>query len=229
VKRDNLVSYLLHARKFDYADNNWKFFRVLVDIALDRLGIEHDRSLTKAYLAELDGFYIGDGWYRDGNVRRVDHYIAFAMHFYGLIYARLVEDDHAKRYRERAVAFAQDFRHWFADDGATLPFGRSLTYRFACAGFWAGTGLCRPRGAALGRDQGALPAPPQMVGRQADSGSGRRSLHRLRLSEPPDVGKLQFGRFALLGLQGFPAAWPSARTIPSGRARKSRRGRRPSR
>ncbi|MDW9371053.1 DUF2264 domain-containing protein [Sinorhizobium meliloti] len=136
-ERDNLVSYLLHARKFDYADNNWKFFRVFVDIALDRLGIEHDRSLTKAYLTELDGFYIGGGWYRDGNVRRVDHYIAFAMHFYGLIYARLVEDDHAKRYRERAVAFAQDFRHWFAEDGATLPFGRSLTYRFACAGFWA--------------------------------------------------------------------------------------------
>jgi hypothetical protein len=136
-ERDNLVSYLLHARKFDYADNNWKFFRVFVDIALDRLGIEHDRSLTKAYLAELDGFYIGDGWYRDGNVRRVDHYIAFAMHFYGLIYARLVKDDHAERYRERAVAFARDFRHWFAEDGATLPFGRSLTYRFACAGFWA--------------------------------------------------------------------------------------------
>ncbi len=136
-ERDNLVAYLLHARKFDYADNNWKFFRVFVDIALDRLGIEHDRSLTKAYLAELDGFYIGDGWYRDGNVRRVDHYIAFAMHFYGLIYARLVEDDHAERYRERAVAFARDFRHWFAEDGATLPFGRSLTYRFACAGFWA--------------------------------------------------------------------------------------------
>lgn len=135
--RDNLVSYLLHARKFDYADNNWKFFRVFVDIALDRLGIEHDRSLTRAYLAELDGFYIGDGWYRDGNVRRVDHYIGFAMHFYGLIYARLVEDDHAKRYRERAVSFARDFRHWFAEDGATLPFGRSLTYRFACAGFWA--------------------------------------------------------------------------------------------
>ncbi len=135
--RENLVAYLLHARTFDYADNNWKFFRIFVDIALDRLGIDHDRSLTRSYLAELDGFYIADGWYRDGNVRRVDHYIAFAMHFYGLIYARLVDDDHAKRYRERAISFAQDFRHWFAEDGATLPFGRSLTYRFACAGFWS--------------------------------------------------------------------------------------------
>ncbi|MQW89043.1 DUF2264 domain-containing protein [Sinorhizobium saheli] len=135
--RDGLVAYLIHARQFDYADNNWKFFRILVDIALDRLGVEYDRSLTHAYLAELEGFYIADGWYRDGNVRRIDHYIPFAMHFYGLIYARLVDDDYAERYRERALLFAQDFRRWFAEDGAALPFGRSLTYRFACAGFWS--------------------------------------------------------------------------------------------
>lgn len=135
--RDNIVAYLKHARRFDYADNNWKFFRIFVDIALDRLGVDFDRSLTEAYLKELDSFYIADGWYRDGNVRRIDHYIPFAMHFYGLIYSKLVDDDHARRYRERAALFAADFRHWFAEDGATIPFGRSLTYRFACAGFWS--------------------------------------------------------------------------------------------
>ncbi|KAA0700146.1 DUF2264 domain-containing protein [Neorhizobium sp. P12A] len=135
--RDNVINYLKQARQFDYADNNWKFFRIFVDIALDRLGADFDRSLTKTYLRELDGFYIGDGWYRDGSVRRIDHYIPFAMHFYGLIYSKLVDDDHAKRYRERAVLFAKDFRNWFAEDGAVIPFGRSLTYRFACAGFWS--------------------------------------------------------------------------------------------
>lgn len=135
--RSNVIAYLKHARQFDYADNNWKFFRIFVDIALDRLGADFDRSLTRQYLEELEGFYIGDGWYRDGNVRRIDHYIPFAMHFYGLIYSKLVDDDYAKRYRERAVLFARDFRHWFAADGATIPFGRSLTYRFACAGFWS--------------------------------------------------------------------------------------------
>ena len=135
--RGNLIAYLKHARTFDYADNNWRFFRVLVDIALDRLGATFDRSLTEDYLRELDGFYIADGWYRDGNIRRIDHYVPFAMHFYGLIYSKLVNDDRAERYRERAVLFAEDFRHWFAPDGATIPFGRSLTYRFACAGFWS--------------------------------------------------------------------------------------------
>ncbi|MER9947155.1 DUF2264 domain-containing protein [Mesorhizobium sp. M0047] len=135
--RANVIAYLKHARRFDYADNNWKFFRVLVDLGLDRLGVDYDRQLTDTYLNQLDGFYIGDGWYRDGNVRRIDHYIPFAMHFYGLIYARLAEDERADRFRERAALFAKDFRHWFGADGATVPFGRSLTYRFACAGFWS--------------------------------------------------------------------------------------------
>ncbi|KWT79564.1 hypothetical protein BS628_11620 [Agrobacterium radiobacter] len=140
VQKDNVRRYLLTARERNYADNNWKFFRVMVDMALDHLGIEFDRSLTEAFQKELDEFYIADGWYRDGNYRRIDHYIAFAMHFYSLIYAKLSKPDdaYAERYRERARLFAGDFASWFDEDGGTLAFGRSMTYRFACGGFWAG-------------------------------------------------------------------------------------------
>ncbi|WIJ23876.1 DUF2264 domain-containing protein [Devosia sp. RR2S18] len=136
--KDNLAAYLKHARQFDYADNNWKFFRILVDLGLEECGVDFDRSLTEKYLEELDGFYLGDGWYRDGNVRRIDHYIPFAMHFYGLIYSKLARNDdkRAAAYKERAALFAKDIQHWFDDEGGTLAFGRSLTYRFACAGIW---------------------------------------------------------------------------------------------
>ncbi|MGV0908173.1 DUF2264 domain-containing protein [Martelella sp. FOR1707] len=136
--KDNIANYLKSLRRYAYANNNWKFFRILVDMGLTRVGVDFDRTLTEQYLEELDGFYLGEGWYRDGNVRRIDHYIPFAMHFYGLIYAKLAEpgDARAEAYRERAALFAKDIRHWFDDDGGTLAFGRSLTYRFACGGFW---------------------------------------------------------------------------------------------
>ncbi|WP_418138173.1 DUF2264 domain-containing protein [Agrobacterium sp. El2ro-1b] len=139
AQKENVSRYLLTARERNYADNNWKFFRVMVDMALDHLGIAFDRSLTETFQRELDDFYIADGWYRDGNYRRIDHYIAFAMHFYGLIYARLSKPDdaYAARYRERARLFAGDFASWFEEDGGALAFGRSMTYRFACGGFWA--------------------------------------------------------------------------------------------
>ncbi|QRM31646.1 DUF2264 domain-containing protein [Microvirga sp. VF16] len=137
--RRNVATYLLEARPHQFADNNWKFFRVMIDLGLERVGIDFDRTLTEQYLQELEAFYLGDGWYRDGNVPRVDHYIPFAMHFYGLIYAALATTDEERkhRFREWARLFAPNIRHWFADDGGTLVFGRSMTYRFACAGFWA--------------------------------------------------------------------------------------------
>lgn len=137
-EKHNIAAYLTHIRRYDYANNNWKFFRILVDLGLEKVGVEFDRSYTQAYLEELDAFYLGDGWYRDGNVRRIDHYIPFAMHFYGLIYAKLARGDEARvaAYKERAAQFAKDIRHWFDEDGGTLAFGRSLTYRFACGGFW---------------------------------------------------------------------------------------------
>ncbi|ODT81857.1 MAG: hypothetical protein ABS76_10415 [Pelagibacterium sp. SCN 64-44] len=154
--KDNLAAYLVHARRFDYADNNWKFFRILVDLGLDQCGVEFDRSLTEKYLDELDGFYLGDGWYRDGNVRRIDHYIPFAMHFYGLIYARLArpDDPRVAIYKERASQFATDIEHWFDEDGGALAFGRSLTYRFACGGFWGALAFADLEALPWGRIKG---------------------------------------------------------------------------
>ncbi len=138
IAKQNVAAYLRHVGSLPHAKNNWKFFRVFVDMGLNHVGADFDAALTKTFLDELDGFYLGDGWYRDGNIRRIDHYIGFAMHFYGLIYAQLKAGDEARRqiYRDRATLFAQDFRHWFDSDGGTLAFGRSMTYRFACASFW---------------------------------------------------------------------------------------------
>ena len=33
--------------------------------------------------------------------------------------------------KERATLFAQEFKYWFTQPGEAIPFGRSLTYRFA--------------------------------------------------------------------------------------------------
>ena len=62
------------------------------------------------------------------------------FHFYGLIYAKLMADVDPTRcatLRDRAARFSSDFIHFFAEDGSAIPFGRSLTYRFAEAAFWS--------------------------------------------------------------------------------------------
>jgi hypothetical protein len=136
--KTNLGQWLRQINKIKLPENNWLFFRVLVNLGLMRVGAEYDAAAMQADLSRLDAFYLGDGWYSDGLTKQRDYYVAFAMHFYGLVYAKLAAHDseRVQMLRQRAAVFAPDFMHWFAADGAALPFGRSLTYRFAQGALW---------------------------------------------------------------------------------------------
>lgn len=137
--RRNLVRWLGTINTREVVDSNWLFFRVLVNMGLANVGAEYDKRAMVAALDRLEQFYLADGWYSDGFTTQRDYYVPFAMHYYGLLYARLSQAQdpaRAQRFRDRARVFAQDFVHWFAADGAALPFGRSLTYRFAQGSFW---------------------------------------------------------------------------------------------
>ncbi len=138
----NLVRYLQSAHRCAFASCNWKFFRILIGLGLAHVGEKVDLSLHDAYFDDLDSYYLSNGWYYDGKPKQVDHYIPFAFHFYGLLYASLADDPvRAEVFRDRAAEFADGIRHWYAEDGAALPFGRSLTYRFAHAGIWGAYGF----------------------------------------------------------------------------------------
>jgi hypothetical protein len=143
--KKNVATYLLNSRNSRHGGNNHMFFRVVVDLGLEKVGVPVDRAASEEYLRHLEDLHIADGWYRDGggkgDDRRIDYYNPFAMHYYGLLCAvyRLedpADRERAARFRERGRQFAQHFQHWFADTGANVPYGRSLIYRTAVAAFW---------------------------------------------------------------------------------------------
>ncbi|KAL4911185.1 hypothetical protein BDW74DRAFT_184642 [Aspergillus multicolor] len=78
-----------------------------------------------------------------GPGRQVDYYSgSFAIQFSQLLYVKFaggagLDSERVEKYRRQAREFGQDFWRYFDGDGAAIPFGRSLTYRFACAGFFA--------------------------------------------------------------------------------------------
>lgn len=127
-------------------NSNWLFFRILVNLALRRHGLNWSPDNVKTDLAGIDSFYQGDGWYSDGletatlrDGRRGDYYIPMGMHYYGLLFAKFAPDidtHSSSAFVARARRFATDFIHYFANDGSAVPFGRSLTYRFAQGAFW---------------------------------------------------------------------------------------------
>ena len=138
--RERLVDWLLSINRTSLPKNNWSFFRVLVNAGLRCVGARHEPAVLEQTLQEIENYYLGDGWYADGVGQPCDYYVSFALHFYGLVYAVIAGRDDPVRaalYRERAAAFAHDFIYWQDADGAMLPYGRSLTYRFAQVAFWS--------------------------------------------------------------------------------------------
>ncbi|MGY4691064.1 DUF2264 domain-containing protein [Salibacterium sp. K-3] len=140
TERHNLYQWLDQINQFDVVENNWQFFRILVNTGFDTVGLPVNEEKQQESFDLIESYYQGDGWYADGPVEQWDYYISFGFHFYGLLYAALQKDkdpERAERYKKRAARFANDFIYWFSNDGSALPFGRSLTYRFAQVSFWS--------------------------------------------------------------------------------------------
>ncbi|KAK7204068.1 hypothetical protein BZA70DRAFT_199777 [Myxozyma melibiosi] len=134
------ATWLYSINEVGIVSNNWLFFRVLVNVGLRTVGEKHDEDASQKALAQMNSWYLGDGWYYDGAPRQLDYYIPFAFHFYGLIYsvhASEWDPINCAKFRQRAAKFADTFYSSFADSGAGIPFGRSLTYRFAHSSIWA--------------------------------------------------------------------------------------------
>ncbi len=139
-EKDNFAKWLYSINGHDMPMNNWRFFRILVNTALKKLGREYSAEMIEKDFGSVESFYLGNGWYRDGVKGQKDYYIAFAIHFYSLIYAAVMKNEdpvRAKLFKERAAEFAKEYIYWFSDTGAAVPYGRSLTYRFAQLSFWS--------------------------------------------------------------------------------------------
>jgi len=139
AQRKNLYDWLDQINHFEMPMTNWLFFRILVNLGLKNCGLPFKQKQIDSDLAGINSYYIGQGWYFDGYEDQIDYYIPFAFHFYGLLYVKAVDDGgelYSKLFTERSIAFAKTFQYFFTNDGVAVPYGRSLTYRFAQSAFW---------------------------------------------------------------------------------------------
>lgn len=139
--KSNLAAWLNQGNITEVYPGNWNFFPVLINVAFKKLGRpEYNQEILNTNLQAINSFYVGDGWYRDGPADRYDYYVAFALHFYGLIYSALMSEEdpvNSQLFKERAEIFGKQFLYWFDESGAGIPYGRSMTYRFAQVAFFS--------------------------------------------------------------------------------------------
>ncbi len=138
--KENLCNWLYEINNYELPENNWLFFRVLVNIGLMKNNEKYSKEQLEADLNIIESYYLGEGWYKDGVSEHRDYYVAFGMHYYGLLYSKAMEKEdpvRSEKFKDRARVFANDFIYLFANNGEAVPYGRSLTYRFAQCAFFS--------------------------------------------------------------------------------------------
>ncbi|KAI1484427.1 hypothetical protein F5X96DRAFT_664311 [Biscogniauxia mediterranea] len=136
-------------------NTNWLWFRVFANLGLKKNGGKFSQERLDRDIEHLNGFYRGDGWSNDGpeGIHQMDYYSSsYAIQFLQLLYAKLAGEDEPERaeeFKRRAQLVALDLIHYYDNEGRSIPFGRSVGYRFAMVSFWgamayAGVELPKP-------------------------------------------------------------------------------------
>ncbi|GFF32206.1 streptothricin hydrolase [Aspergillus udagawae] len=157
----------MHGKDMPVNNWRWfRVFANLALVLVAGVPYDEVKEEMDADFAVLDGFYLGGGWSGDGPWlsaeeeirereermrtgrwdtvgcgRQADYYSgSFAIQFSQLLFVKFashLDPERAERYRVQAREFGVTFWRYFDKDGAAIPFGRSLTYRFACGAFFA--------------------------------------------------------------------------------------------
>tara|TARA_B100001123_G_scaffold449902_1_gene617393 strand:- start:3097 stop:5007 length:1911 start_codon:yes stop_codon:yes gene_type:complete len=115
--------------------NNHMFFGIFVMEFLlrENCGYPSYRSVIDRWYRDLEGMYLGDGWFMDGMNQSVDFYNAYAWHYYSLWWIHLYGESDPARcewWKDKTRLFLQDYPLFFNEQGEQPAFGRSITYRF---------------------------------------------------------------------------------------------------
>jgi len=142
--KQNLIQWLSFINKRALPPCNWQLFPLLVNGALLKIKPEMaDVQRMKEALKAIQTYRIEEGWYNDGDPRERrsrDYYIPWAYYFFGQLFTHFLPDfdrNYSQQLKAQSIPFAREYRQWFDAQGRALPFGRSLTYRYAQSAFWS--------------------------------------------------------------------------------------------
>lgn len=132
-------------------ENNWLWFRVLIQTFLGRVTGSKDTGLVDASLTAILSHHVDEGWFHDAG--RYDYYSAWAYQFYPSVWLAMDGGAHALAPTFTALndAFLERWPQAFSSRGEIPLWGRSPCYRFAAAAPFAAAFL---RGSAPTLDPG---------------------------------------------------------------------------
>ncbi len=116
-------------------NSNWLLFAAIIETFLLHIGEDFDASRIDTAIDKITGWYIGDGWYSDGDTFHFDHYNGFVIQPMLVEVLKVNVEKGRRTQKEYDTAYKRmqryaSYQERFISPEGTYPvFGRSSTYR----------------------------------------------------------------------------------------------------
>jgi hypothetical protein len=138
-QKQNVIDALRTSRTIENThDNNWWLFPAMVEAALWKLTGRVRIGRIERAIDKMEGWYLGDGVYGDGEHFSWDYYNSYVIHPMLLQVLRVAEEKEHSIAEEslsdamqRALRYAQVLERSISPEGTFPVMGRSSAYRFA--------------------------------------------------------------------------------------------------
>lgn len=135
-QKQNLISFFQKQSVNQTYHNNHYFFHLFATSLIEKYGngIESNREHHTKMMERLLGWYRGNGWFIDGNNRGFDYYNFWGFQLFNQMvykYDPVWKEQFGEKIQETTSAFLDVAQYLYARTGGQIPWGRSLSYRFA--------------------------------------------------------------------------------------------------
>ena len=135
ITKQQVIKEFKGLRQITPYNNNWVLFAAMVESFLLSIGEEIDAKRIDEAITTIEKWYVGDGWYKDGEKFHFDHYNGYVIHPMLIEVLKANVAAGRKSEEEFKIAYKRMKRYgWFQEryispEGYYPIIGRSSTYR----------------------------------------------------------------------------------------------------
>ena len=136
LTKQRYVEEFQQLRRIDPPFNNWLLFSATVETFLMTAGAQYDAYRIHSAVRQIEEWYVGDGWYADGEHFAFDYYNSYVIQ---PMYVQVLDELLKRRKivrpatqeiaRKRMQRFGIILERFISPEGTFPVFGRSMTYR----------------------------------------------------------------------------------------------------
>ena len=135
VTKERIVHEFKTIRQIKPFNNNWVLFAATIESFLLSIGETIDAERIDSAVEKINKWYVGDGWYSDGDKFHFDHYNGYVIH---PMLVEVLKVNASKGRMDKAMydlaykrmqRYASFQERYISPEGTYPVFGRSSTYR----------------------------------------------------------------------------------------------------